>query len=189
MTTIFNPISSATPNWLANAWADAEASQSNASGLLGALQSASSKVKPGSIAEFLNGTAGTDLSTITLNSTVNATALALAQGDAVKKQASDAAMQKVLKGLSDLHNNVKPNNVLDPVIYLGDGSTIDTVANILTRADGKQFNSVTGSPYVDSTFIVQMANGAYLDTKNNVMTLGNGTRIDTTTGLTISVTA
>jgi hypothetical protein len=73
------------------------------------------------------------------------------------------------------------------VIYFDDGTTLDTVNNILTRLDGKQIDTTTGQLYVEPGSIIQMANGAYLDTKNNILTMADGTKIDTITGLTITV--
>ena len=75
------------------------------------------------------------------------------------------------------------------MIYFSDGSFLDTEKNILTRTDGTQIDTTTGTTYVDPGSIVQMANGAYLDTKNNIMTLSDGTKIDVITGLLISTTA
>ncbi len=84
---------------------------------------------------------------------------------------------------------VPVKNVLDPVIYLGDGSTIDTANNIMTMANGTQYDTVTGAKYVDPASIIQMANGAYLNTQSNILTMPDGTQIDTVTGLKVSVTA
>ena len=76
-----------------------------------------------------------------------------------------------------------------PFVYLSDGSTIDTERNIMTRADGTQYDIATGANYVDPASIIQMANGAYLNTKTNILTLPDGTQIDTVTGLKVSTTA
>ena len=84
---------------------------------------------------------------------------------------------------------VQPTNVLDPVIYFPDGSTIDTNSNIMTMANGTQIDTTTGTKVIDTSSIMQLANGAYLDTQDNIMTMPDGTQIDTVTGLTISVTA
>ena len=84
---------------------------------------------------------------------------------------------------------MQPKNVLDPTIFLSNGATIDTNSNIMTMADGTQYDTTTGAKYVDPASIIQMANGAYLDTKNNILTLADGTKIDTVTGLKISTTA
>ena len=94
----------------------------------------------------------------------------------------------MLSSLSESQNQVKPKNV-NPFVYLTDGTTIDTVNNILTRPDGTQYDITTGAKYVDPAFIIQMANGSYLDTKNNILTMPDGTQIDTVTGLTVSTTA
>jgi hypothetical protein len=84
---------------------------------------------------------------------------------------------------------VQPQNVLDPVIYFPDGSTIDTNSNILTMANGTQIDTTTGIKVVDTASLMQLANGAYLDTKNNVLTMPDGSKVDTVTGLKISLTA
>ena len=76
---------------------------------------------------------------------------------------------------------------LDPVIYFENGGSFDTTSNILTMADGKQFDTTTGLPYHDPNTIISMANGAYLDTKNNILTMSDGTQMDTITGLRITV--
>ncbi len=84
---------------------------------------------------------------------------------------------------------IQPENVLDPIIFFDDGSTIDTNSNILTLQDGTQIDITTGLEVIDSASIMQLANGAYLDTKKNILTLPDGTQIDIVTGLQISVTA
>ena len=79
--------------------------------------------------------------------------------------------------------------MLDSIIYLPDGATIDTNSNIMTRRTAR---NTTRRPARNTSIppsIIQMANGAYLDTKNNILTMSDGTQIDTVTGLKISVTA
>jgi hypothetical protein len=83
---------------------------------------------------------------------------------------------------------VQPKNV-NPFVYLSDGTTIDTVANIMTRPDGNQYDITTGAKYVDPGSFIQMANGAYLNTKTNILTMSDGTQIDTVSGLKVSTSA
>jgi hypothetical protein len=94
-----------------------------------------------------------------------------------------------LNQLSAQQAMVPVKNVLDPVIFFSNGSTLDTTSNILTMSDGTQYDTTTGAKYVDPASIVQMANGAYLNTQSNILTMPDGTQIDTVTGLKVSVTA
>jgi hypothetical protein len=98
-------------------------------------------------------------------------------------------LQDALNELSATQQQVQAKNVLDPVIYFSDGSTIDTNSNILTMANGTQIDTTTGLKVVDTSSLIQMANGSYLDTKNNILTMPDGSEIDTLTGLKISLTA
>ena len=107
----------------------------------------------------------------------------------IQKDRSQQILQKVVDALSRSQHMVKAKNVLDAFIYFSDGTTIDTNANIMTRPDGTQYDTVTGARYVDPASIIQMANGSYLDTKNNILTMPDGTQVDTVTGLKISKTA
>jgi len=107
----------------------------------------------------------------------------------VCEKADTKKLQDALASLSATQQAVAPKNVLDPIIFFDDGSTIDTNSNILTMADGTQIDTTTGTKVIDTSSLIQMANGAYLDTKNNVLTMPDGTKIDTVTGLKISVTA
>jgi hypothetical protein len=91
--------------------------------------------------------------------------------------------------MSASQQTVQPKNVLDPVIYFANGSTLDTENNILTMSNGDQIDAITGVKIIDPSTTIMMANGAYLDTKNNILTMSDGTQIDTVTGLKISKTA
>jgi hypothetical protein len=82
-----------------------------------------------------------------------------------------------------------PAKNVNPFVYLPDGSTIDTVSNIMTRSDGTQYDITTGAKFIDPADVIQMANGAYLNTKTNILTMSDGTQIDTVTGLKVSTTA
>ena len=106
-----------------------------------------------------------------------------------QQKLANERLELAFKDLERARNMVQKKNVLDPIIFFANGSTLNTTSNILTMTDGKQYNSITGAEYVDPTYIIQMANGAYLDTKNNVLTMSDGTKIDTVTGLKVSVTA
>ena len=98
-------------------------------------------------------------------------------------------IQESADALSATQQMVQPKNVLDPIMFFADGSTLDTNSNMMTMSNGTQIDTTTGAKVIDSSSIIQMANGAYLDTKNNILTMPDGTEIDTVTGLKISVTA
>lgn len=155
-------------------------------GILGALASSGD----GSINSFLgqSSTNASNLALISQNNVTNASAFYAQIASQNQQQRSAEALQKVFKALQESQNQVKPQNV-NPFVYLSDGSTIDTETNIMTRADGTQYDIATGAKYVDPADVIQMANGAYLNTKTNILTLGDGTQIDTVTGLKVSTTA
>ena len=184
-TNIFAISSGTSANWLGSALVAIQNQRDG--GLIGSLAHAS-KYKPGSIGGFVNGTRSSALDMVTISQTAvtSASQLAMARGDAVAKARADAAMQKALDELSATTKAVQPKNVLDPIIYFEDGSTLDTNQNIYTRPDGAQYDAVTGAPYIDPVNIVQLANGAYLNTLTNVMTLADGTQIDMITGLNVN---
>jgi hypothetical protein len=178
---------SAVPNWVADAQT-AIINQANEGGLLGMLDNAGGD---GSIDSFLGSSFNTanSFALISQNSTTSASSL---YAQIAAQNAQDAAQKKIqdfIDAQTAAQQMVQPKNMLDPVIYFSDGSTIDTNNNILTTADGTQIDTTTGTKVIDSASIMQLANGAYLDTKNNIMTMPDGTQIDTVTGLKISVTA
>lgn len=180
--------SSPTSNWVADTMTSIKNSQ-NSAGILGALQDAGSN--DGSVSSFLglSSSFANDFATIS-QSTVTKASSFYAQIASQNQQNQGAeVLQKTLDALSQSQHMVKAKNVLDPVIYFSDGTTIDTNANIMTRPDGTQYDTITGAKYVDPASIIQMANGSYLDTKNNILTMADGTQVDTVTGLTISKTA
>ena len=152
-------------------------------GILGALESSGN----GSIDSFLaqNATNAGNLALISQNNVTNASAFYAQLASQNQQKRTAEALQKVAKALQESQNQVQPQNV-NPFVYLSDGSTIDTVNNIMTRADGTQYDITTGAKYIDPANVIQMANGAYLDTKNNILTLADGTKIDTVTGLKVS---
>jgi hypothetical protein len=155
-------------------------------GILGALESSGN----GSIDSFLgqSSTNASNLALISQNNVTNASAFYAQIASQNQQQRSQEALKKVAQALAESQNQVKPTNV-NPFVYLSDGSTIDTETNIMTRADGTQYDITTGAKYVDPADVIQMANGAYLNTKTNILTLGDGTQIDTVTGLQVSQAA
>jgi hypothetical protein len=178
---------SAVPNWLGSA-VTAIQNQANEGGLLGMLDSAGGD---GSINSFLSQSSKTagNFALISQNNVANASSL---YAQIASQNLQDQNAQKLQDALSELtatQQQVQPKNVLDPVIYFPDGSTIDTNSNILTMANGTQIDTTTGLKVVDTSSLIQMANGSYLDTANNILTMPDGTEIDTVTGLKISVTA
>jgi aerobic-type carbon monoxide dehydrogenase small subunit (CoxS/CutS family) len=107
----------------------------------------------------------------------------MSQAAAKKRYDEQVALQVKL---NPVHANYTPPKGLDPVIYFGDGSSIDTTSNIMTMSNGKQIDTTTGLEYHDPKSIVTMANGAYLDTQNNILHMSDGTQVDTITGLKIT---
>ncbi|MGH9806613.1 MAG: hypothetical protein ACRD9W_05035 [Terriglobia bacterium] len=160
--------------------------QQNEGGLLGMLDNAAGG--DGSISSFLgqSSNAANALATISQTNVTNAGSL-FANIAATNQQ--QAAAKKLQEALSQSQPTVKPTNTLAPVIYLSDGTTIDTNNNIMTMSDGTQYDTVTGTKYVDPSSIIQMANGAYLNTSTNILTLSDGTQINTVTGLKVAVSA
>jgi hypothetical protein len=179
MSTIFSGDS-----WIASAWN----ASSPSAGMMGALQTqASRKHPPGSIKAYLNNNAlaSIALSTIAASGTTDLTTLAMQAGDQAlqKRQQERAAL------LSKFVTPPPPPVTLDPFIYFSDGSTLDTVNNVITMVSGKKINAVTGADWIDPASIINLANGSYIDTQNNIMYMPDGTKIDTVTGLLISTSA
>jgi hypothetical protein len=177
--------SSTASNWLKEAQESIAASE-NPGGLMGALQNATRK--PGSIKTFLanSQSSATNLALITQSSAQSAGNLAaqMASTAQQKRAADQLALQQKLNPPPP--TNYTPAQGLDPVIYFGDGSSIDTGSNIMTMSNGTQIDTTTGLQVIDTSSIVNLANGAYVDTKNNIMTMSDGTKIDTITGLVIT---
>jgi hypothetical protein len=181
MTTIFS-----TGTWLSTVW-DSGANSVQSGGIMGGLE-ASKKYAPGSIKSYLaaNANNANALATITQSGLTERTTLAMQMGDrAVEKRALERfALASKLNAPPP-----PPPPPLDPVIYFEDGSTLDTVNNVLTMVSGKKINALTGADWVDPASILNLANGSYIDTANNIMYMPDGTKIDTITGLVISVSA
>lgn len=177
-----------TSNWIGDTIVAIQNSATQG-GILGALANAGGD--QGSIGAFLaqSTTASNNLALISQGNLTNTSAFYAQIASQNQQQRSQEALKKALAALSESQNQVKAQNVLDPFIYLPDGTSIDTEANIMTRPDGTQYDIRTGAKYVDPASIMQLANGAYLDTKNNILTMADGTRIDTVTGLKVTTTA
>jgi len=173
-------------NWIADTIVAIQNSASSG-GILGALESSGD----GSISSFLgqSSTIANNFALISQNAVTTASSFYAQIASQNIDQQNQQKLQDALKALSDTQNQVTAKNVLDPFIYLPDGTTIDTDNNIMTRPDGTQYDIATGAKYVDPANVIQMANGAYLDTQNNILTLPDGTQIDTVTGLKVSTTA
>jgi acylphosphatase len=178
--------SAPTSNWIADTMTAIQNS-ANPAGILGAL----SNMGDGSVSAFLSQTsaAANNFATISQTTVSNASAFYAQLASQNQQAQQQAQLQKVADALSQSQNAVQLKNVLDPVIFFPDGTTIDTTSNIMTRPDGTQYDVTTGAIYVDPKDIVQIANGAYLNTKTNILTMGDGTQIDTVTGLKVSTSA
>ena|ERR1051325_3744663 len=177
---------SSSKNWIGDTITAIQNSQTSG-GILGALASGGD----GSIDSFLgqSSTNANNIALISQNNVTSAGAFYAQLASQAQQQRQQEKLQKVADALSQLQNTVQPKNVLDPVIYLPDGTTIDTASNIMTRPNGTQYDVTTGAKYVDPADVIQMANGADLNTKTNILTLGDGTQIDTVTGLKVSTMA
>jgi hypothetical protein len=179
-----NPIAS----WIGDAFTAIQ-NQSSMGGIMGALQSMSANHgKAGSLIGETN-TAANNFSLIAQNSVSNTSSFyAQIAGQNLQDQ-QQQQLQASLDALSKQQQMVGVKNMLDPVIYFSNGSTLDTTSNIMTMPDGTQYDVTTGAKYVDPSSIIELANGAYLNTSTNIMTMSDGTQIDTITGLKVSTTA
>ncbi|MEW6453592.1 hypothetical protein [Leptospira sp. severe_002] len=168
--------------WLSDAFNSIDA-QAQSDGMLGALQNSKNALGSARTAIFNNATNANALMTISSSTTQ-------AMFDLTFKQAQAAldkrAQQQLARNLALQPSQPKVQAKLDPMIFFENGSTLDTVNNILTMSDGSQIDSVTGQEYVAPESLVQFGNGSYLNTKTNVMTMSDGTKIDTVTGLKIT---
>jgi hypothetical protein len=174
-------------SWLNDALSSIQ-NQGNAGGLLGMLQNSGGD---GSISSFLgsSGKTANQFALISQNSVTNTSSLVAQIAAQNAQQTNQQKLQDAINALSASQQTVQPTNVLDPIIFFANGSTLDTNSNVLTRSDGTQIDTTTGTEVIDTSSTIQMANGAYLDTKNNILTMPDGSKIDTVTGLKISVTA
>jgi len=174
----------ANPGWLASAWS---AMQQSSGGMLGALQN--SRNSDGSNKSFLSLSSGTanSLATIAQNNFSSGATLTAQLVDANQQKQQADALQKALTSLSA--PAAAPGPKLDPMIFFGNGSTLDTQNNILTMSDGTQIDTTTGVKIQNNDNIMELANGSYIDTTKNIMTLTDGTQINILTGQLVSVTA
>jgi hypothetical protein len=179
--------SNSNSNWIADT-ITAIKNEQNEGGLLGMLDNAGGD---GSINSFLGQSSNTAnaFATISQTSITNAGSLIAQIASSNQQQAAAQKLQASLDQSTAQQQMVQPKSMLDPFIYFPDGSTIDTVNNIMTMPDGTQYDTTTGAKYVDPASIQQLGNGAYLNTKTNIMTMADGTQIDTITGLAVSSTA
>jgi hypothetical protein len=162
--------------------------QANEGGLIGMLQNSGGN---GSISSFLGASqkSSSQLALISQNSVTNKSSLVAQMASQNIQEQNQKKLQDAMDALSASQQVLQPKNVLDPIIYFANGSSLDTNSNVMTMSDGTQIDTTTGAKVIDTSSIIQMANGAYLDTKNNILTMPDGSQIDTITGLKISITA
>jgi hypothetical protein len=168
--------------WLSDTFNAIDSSMSS-DGMMGALQN--SKNEMGSVRTALQNNAINSNAFMTISSTTTQ-----AMFDLTFKQAQAAldkrAQLQLGRALALQPSQPKVEAKLDPMIFFENGSTLDTVNNILTMSDGSQLDATTGLEYVAPESLIQFGNGSYLNTKTNIMTMTDGTRIDTVTGLKIT---
>lgn len=160
-------------------------------GLLGMLSNAAAGNNDGTTKSFLTNSisAANGLATIAQSTVTSYSALIAQQASVRQQKAQQQKLADAMKSLQDTQNQVQAKNVLDALIYMPDGSFIDTNSNLMTMSDGTQYDITSGAKYVDPKLIIQMANGSYLDTKNNILTMADGSRMDSITGIMLSTTA
>lgn len=170
-------------DWIAST-ATAKKNALHSAGMLGALENSGKGV---TINSFLSSSAAfaNNFATIAQSAVTGSGAIYAQIASQNQEQAAAKKTQEVLDALSAEQQKVKPKSNLDAFIYLGDGVTIDTVNNILTKSDGSQIDILTGAEYFDPAAIIQLGGGSYLNTQTNIMTLADGTKIDTVTGLQV----
>jgi hypothetical protein len=175
--------SSTSTNWLKEAQESLAASEMPG-GMMGALQDSRSGY---SIKTFLAKSQNNSyaMAQIMQGAQQSAGALAAQMSHAAAKKRYDEQVALQVK-LNPVHANFTPPQEFNPVIYFGDGSSMDTENNIYTSSTGKQIDTTTGLEYHDPKSIVTMANGAYLDTQNNILHMSDGTKVDTISGVIIT---
>jgi hypothetical protein len=171
-------------DWIASTVTAIKNSQAQA-GIIGALANSGNGV---TINSFLSSSASfaNNFATIAQSNVTNSGSLYAQIASDNQKQAAAKKAQDALDALNAQQQQVQPGTNLDPVIYLGDGVTIDTTSNIMTMTDGTQIDITTGSKVVDPSTIIELGNGSYLNTDTNILTLADGTQIDTVTGLQVT---
>lgn len=186
---VFGATTAGQSNWLQDTMNNIKNSE-NQGGLLGMLSTAAAG-NDGSVSTFITNSTNTAnaFASIATNNVTSYSSLIAKQANIRQQQDQQKQLQDAMKSLQDTQSMVTQKNVLDPFIYMADGSNIDTTSNIMTMANGDQYDIATGAKYVDPSMVIQMANGSYLDTKNNILTMADGTRIDSVTGINLSVSA
>src|SRR6185437_15938612 len=119
--------SSSNSNWIADT-ITAIKNEQNEGGLLGMLDNAGGD---GSINSFL----GQSSNTANAFATISQTSITNAGSQIASSNQQQAAAQKLQASLDQStaqQQMVHPKSMLDPFIYFPDGSTIDTVNNIMT---------------------------------------------------------
>lgn len=171
-------------DWIASTVTAIKNSQSSA-GILGALENSRNGV---SISSFLSSSTSfaNNFATIVQTNVTNSGSLYAQIASDNQQKAAAQKTQDALNALAAAQQNVQPGTNLDPVIYLGNGVTIDTTSNIMTMTNGTQIDITTGAKVVDPSTIIEMGNGSYLNTSTNILTLSDGTQIDTVTGLQVT---
>ncbi len=174
-------------DWLSGA-VTAIKNSSNPAGILGALANSGSA---GTISGFLGQSSAfaNNFATIAQTNVTNYGSYYAQIASGNQQSAVQKKIVQALKALSSAQNQVKPHNTLPSFIYLGNGSSIDTNNNILTKSNGTQIDIATGAEVIDPASIIQLANGSYLNTQTNILTLTDGTKIDTVTGLKVDTSA
>jgi hypothetical protein len=177
--------SATSPNWLKEAQESLAASE-NPSGLLGALHFA--RYKPGSLSTVLakNQAAAANLALIVQGTSQSQLNVVFSKASAAMKKRMTEKLS-MARRLNPHPVNFTPPKKLDSLIHFANGSTIDTVRQIMTLSNGQQVDIRTGKEYVNEVDIIRLASGSYIDTANKIMVLSNGTKIDTVTGLSITV--
>ena len=176
-------------DWLASTETAIKNSQ-NQAGIMGALASSASGNR-GTLGSFLSQTKtfANNFATIAQTSVTNHGSYYAQLANANQQKAAKEKLVKVMQALSASQNQVTAKNTLPSIMYLGDGTSLDTNNGILTRKDGTRIDITTGIAIVNPADIVQMGNGSYLNTATNIMTLSDGTQIDTVTGAKVNTTA
>ena len=177
--------SSTSSNWLKEAQ-DALAASQAPGGIMGALQDA--RFGSSSIRTFLAKSQNNiyALEQIAQSAQTSSSALVIQMSQAAAQKRYNEQVALAAK-LNPVHSNFNPPKELDPVIYFGDGSSMDTSTNNFTKSNGQQVDATTGLEYRDPQTTVSLANGAYLDTKNNILHMSDGTKVDTISGVKITV--
>lgn len=171
-------------DWISSTATAIKSAQSPA-GILGALANSGNG---GTINSFLSSstTFANNFATIAQNAVTGSGSLYAQMASDNQKKAAAQKVQDALNAASAAQQNVQPTNKLDPVLYLGNGITVDTNSNIMTLSNGTQIDITTGAKVANPANIIEMGNGSYLNTSTNILTLSDGTQIDTVTGLQVT---